>query len=358
MRRALLLTLALAASCGRPFPAGVERIAGLADGQAYSWSPDSRRLAYVSGRFPDRTYLCVHDLASGSSTKNRLKGFVLGNKSALSRDGRRVLLEAGKVGPHASRNEPSERVLLLADARTGKILQEVSIARGGVAALGHPEWSPDPVAVWNGKEGLLWRAFGAERAGGVLRGPSAWRALLLDRPYLIAAEKQTERPRLTVYDLRDGRQAAEWRVALTASPLAQRPDGAVLVSRWMSESGIYVLESGDPKTGRRSPLLEAEGEIETTVETAKGLYAVAKDTSRRNTTGKDFLAPRVLLVIGSDGIRWSVPWTAHRGEFLGADPVNGRLLFAVTDRDRPGVWAIAPTRAALTAAGSTIDGSR
>lgn len=354
--RSAFAALILLASCSKPLPAGVERLAGLSDGQAYSWSPGSRRLAYVSGRFPDRTYLCVQSLGSGSATKNRLKGYVLGKISALSRDGRRILLEAGKIGPYASRNEPAERVLLLAAADTGKILQEESIGHGGVAALGHPAWSADPIAVWNGKEGLRWRAFGSEKTGGVLRGPSAWRALLLDLPYLLAAEKQTERPRLTVYDMRDGRQAAEWRVALTATPLAQRPDGGALVSRWMSESGLYVLESGDPETGRRSPLLEADGEIETAVETAGGLYAVARDTSRRNTTGKDFLAPRVLLVRQSDGQRWSAPWTAHRGEFLGSDPASGRLLFAVTDRDRPGVWAISPTRASLTNAGSAIDG--
>jgi hypothetical protein len=245
--------------------------------------------------------------------------------------------------------------VLVVDALSGRILSEDALGAAGTAALGHPAWSEGPVAVWNGKEGVNWRSFGSEKTGGLLKGPSAWRALLLDEPYLVVAEKQTERPRMVVYDLRDGSMKAEWRVALTGAPLALRPDGNALSARWMSESSTFVLESGDPRTGRRVPLLEAEGEIESAVETDRGLYAIAKDPSRRNGTGKDFLAPRVLLVVESGGQRWSAPWTSHRGEFLGADPRNGRLMFAVTDRDRPAVWSIAPARAALAAAGPAID---
>lgn len=56
------------------------------------------------------------------------------------------------------------------------------------------------------------------------------------------------------------------------------------------------------------------------------------------------------------GHRWGAPWTSRRGKLLGSDPANGNLLFAVTDRDRPAAWAIAPTRSALAAAGPAIDG--
>jgi len=286
-----------------------------------------------------------------------MKGYVLGGPTALSRDGRRVLLDAGKIGGD-SRTEPRERVVLVVDARTGRILSEEPLGGSGVAALGHPAWSPDPIAVWNGNGEIVWKAFGSKGpAGGVIKGPAAWRALLFDEPFLLVAEKQTERPRMIVYDLRGAAQAAEWRVALTGAPLALRPDGNSLSARWMSESGGFALEAGDPRTGRRTPLLEADGEIETVVETDRGLFAIAKDPSRRNTAGKDFLSPRALLVVESGGARWSAPWTSHRGEFLGADPANGRLLFAVTDRDRPAVWSIAPTRAALAAAGAAIDGN-
>lgn len=349
------LALVAWAACTEPLPPGVERLDGASGAQGFFWSPSSRRLAFVDGRFPDRTYLVVADLGSGSRTRRRLKGFVLGDGVALSRDGRRVLLEAGKVGA-ASRNEPSERVLLVVDAGDGRILSEQPVE--GAVALGHPAWSPDPIAVWNGEKGLVWKAFGRNPSGGLLEGPEAWRGLLFDEPYLLISERQTERPRMTVYDLRDGRRCAEWRVALTGAPLALRPDGTALSARWMSETGTFVLESGDPKSGRRSPLLEADGEIETAVETNRGLYALAKDPARRNDTGKDFLAPRVLLVLEKSGRRWSVPWTSHEGRLLGEDPANGRLLFAVTDRDKPAVWAIAPTREALTAAGAAIDAAR
>ena len=357
MRLATLLALAGLAACSKPLPPGVERLTDASVAQAFCWSPPSRRLAFVEGRFPDRTYLVVLDPASGSRMKRRLKGFVLGGASALSRDGRRVLLDAGKISPQAaSRSEPAERVILIVDADSGRLISENPVGVAGVAALGPPAWSPDPVAVWNTKAGITWKAFGPNNIGGVLKGPAAWRALLLDEPYLIVAEKQTERPRMAVYDLRDGSQTAEWRVALTGTPLARRPDGTALSARWMSETGRFVLEAGDPKTGRRIPLLEAEGEIESAVETERALYAVAKDPTRRNDTGKDFLAPRILLVVESGGQRWSVPWTSHRGALLGVDPKGGRLLFAVTDRDKPAAWAISPTRAALTAAGPAIDG--
>lgn len=356
MRRAILLALLTPAGCSPPLPPGVERVDGASNAQGFFWSPSSRRLAFVEGRFPDRTYLVVRDLAAGSRSRRRLKGFVLGDRLALSRDGARVLLDAGKLGRYDSRNEPNDRVLLVVEANVGAILAEHPIGVAGAVAVSHPAWSPDPVAVWNGKRGIHWKAFGAAETGGLLKGPAAWRALALDEPYLVVAERQTERPRMIVYDLRDGRQAAEWRVALTGAPLAVRPDGSALSTRWMSESGTFVLESGDPRTGRRSPLLEAEGEIETAVENDRGLYAVAKDPTRRNDTGKDFLSPRVLLVAEKGGRRWSVPWTAHEGRFLGTDPKDGKLLFAVTDRDKPAAWAIPPTREALSSAGAAIDG--
>lgn len=351
----ILAALCLFSACSEPLPPGVERIGGSSSGQGFSWSPAARRLAFVEGRFPDRTYLVVVDRASGARTRRRLKGFVLGDAVALSRDGRRVLLEAGKVGL-ATRYEPEERVVLVVDADSGAVVTERAVGEAGTAALGHPAWSPDPIAVWNVKDGVRWEAFGPSPAGGFLKGPAAWRALLLDEPYLLVSERQTERPRMTVYDLRGGRPPAEWRVALTGSPLAARPDGTALSARWMSETGTFVLESGDPATSRRAPLLEAEGEIETVVEAGGALYAAAKDVSRRNETGKDFLAPRVLLVVERGGGRWSAPWTSHRGEFFGVDPRDGKLLFAVTDRDKPAAWAIAPTRQALAAAGGAIDG--
>lgn len=356
MRSAILLALSALVACSKPLPPGIERVTNGSDSQAFFWSPSSRRLAYVEGHFPDRTYLVVADRAAGSRMRWRLKGYVLGRAAALSRDGRRVLVDAGKIGPYASRSEPVERVILVVDAANGRILSENAIGVAGVAALGHPAWSADPIAVWNEKAGIRWRAFGADRSEGVLQGPAAWRALLLDEPYLIVSEKQTERPRMVVYNLRDNQLISEWRVALTGTPLALRPDGTVLSARWMSETGRFVLEAGNPETGRRAPLLEAEGEIESALETDRGLYAIAKDPTRRNDTGKNFLAPRVLLVSESGGQRWSTPWTSHHGIFLGSDSANGRLLFAVTDRDQPAVWMIAPTRAALATAGLAIDG--
>lgn len=357
MRRALPLALAFLAACSKSLPPGVERV-GTTGAHSCAWSAAARRLACVEGRFPDRTYLVVTDLG-GTSARRRLKGFVLGGGLALSRDGGRVLLDAGKVEDNrASRAEPSDRAILVVSAADGRVLAETPAGDAGSAALGHPAWSPDPIAVWNAKDGIRWRAFGERGASaeGLLDGPAAWTALLLDEPYLVVAEKQKERPRMTVYDLRDGRRTAEWRVALTGVPLASRRDGSALSARWMSETGNFVLESGDPKTGRRVPLLEADGEIESALETERGLYAIAKDPSRRNSTGKDFLAPRVLLAVEKDGRRWSAPWTSHRGELIGADPKTGNILFAVVDRDEPGVWALAPGREALTSAAAAIDG--
>lgn len=355
MRRARTALLLLLAACSKPLPPGVERLR--AGEQPCAFSAHARRLACVQGSFPDRTYLVVSDLESGARTKRRLKGFVLGGGIALSRDGRRVLLDAGKLTDNAaSRNEPTNRVVLSVDASDGSVRLEVPVGGAGAAALGHPAWSPDPIAVWNTKDGIRWSSLGEMPAGGLLEGPPAWRALLLDKPYLVVSEKQQERPRMSVYDLRDGRRAAEWRVALTGSPLSARTDGSALSARWMSETGTFVLEAGDPETGRRNPLIETDGEIEAAIETERGVYAVAKDPSRRNATGRDFMTPRVLLALEKDGKRWSEPWTSRSGRFFGADPADGRLLFAVTDRDRPGAWKIAPTRAALAVAGPAIDG--
>lgn len=359
MSRGVLLALLVLAGCGRsPSVPGIERIDGAPGAQAFDWSPESRRLAFVEGRFPSRTYLVVRGRSGSARSRLRLKGYVLGRGLALSRDGRTVLLDAGKLGKFDSREEPDERVVLAVDADRGFIVSEIPVGRDGAAALGRPAWSQGPVAAWTkGRDELAWRSFGVDGASGAFRGPAAWKALLLDEPYLVVSERQTQRPRMVVYDLRAGAPTAEWRVALTGAPLAVRPGGGALSVRWMPETGQFVLESGDPKTGRRSPLLEAEGEIESAVETDRGLYAIAKDPTRRNATGRAFLAPRVLMVAEHDGRRWSVPWTSRPGRFLGVDPADGRLLFAVTDQDKPAAWAISPDRSVLASAGAVIDGA-
>ncbi len=353
MRRAFAALLLLAA-CSKPLPPGVERLTpARSDLQSYFWSASARKLVYVEGRFPDRTYLVVADRAAGRRERSRLKGFVLGPSAALSRDGARVLLDAGKIGPYASRQPPVERVLLEADAATGRVLSETPVPPGGTIALGDPAWAHGPAAAWNEKSGLAWKVFGGAETGGILRGPAAVSGVLLDEPFLVVADKSSRPPRLAAYDLRNG-AARDWRAALSVAALGPGPDGTVLAARWMSESARFVLEACDPAGGRRVPLLEAEGEIEAAVQTGRGLYAVAKDTTRRNSAGKDFLAPRVLLAVEKDGRRWSQPWTSHRGAFLGSDPSDGRLIFGVTDRDRPGVWAVEPTPAALGAVAGAI----
>ena len=59
---------------------------------------------------------------------------MLGGAAALSRDGRRVLLDAGKIGHYISRSEPVDRVILVVDATSWRILSENPIG-GGVTAL-------------------------------------------------------------------------------------------------------------------------------------------------------------------------------------------------------------------------------
>lgn len=348
--------LLLLAACSKPLPPGVSRLTAPDSGlQSFFWSPSSRRLAYIEGRFPNRTYLVVADRASGRRTRERLKGFVLGRGLALSRDGRLALLDAGKITLTASRNEPSERVLLLVEADGGRVVAQEPAGNSGVLSLAQPAWASAPVAAWNGRDGPVWKTFGGNGEAGSLKGPPAWKGLLLDEPYLVASGRSANPPRLTAYDLRTGRAAREWTAALSVAALAPARSGGVLAVRWTPVSGHFLLEACDPKKEDRRTLLEADGEIESAVETDRGLFAVAKDTTRRNGTGKDFLSPRVLLAVDGGGNRWSVPWTSHEGAFLGYDPADGRLIFAVTDRDRPSVWAIEPSPAALTAAGRAID---
>ncbi len=344
------------AACAKPLPPGVARLTPRDSGlQSFVWSPSSRRLAYVEGRFPSRTYLVIADRATGKRTRERVSGFVLGRGLALSRDGSRALLDAGKITHSASRNEPVERVLLLVEANGGRVLEQEVVGNNAVLSLAQPAWASGPVAAWNGRDGPVWKTFGAVGERGSLQGPPAWKGLLLDEPFLVVSGRSAQPPRLAAFDLRTGRAAHDWTAALSIVALGPALHGGVLSARWVPETGHFALEVCDPVSGSRKVMLEADGEIESAVETERGLFAIAKDTTRRNGTGKDFLAPRVLLAIEAGGARWSVPWSFHQGAFLGADPVDGRLIFAVTDRDRPGVWAVEPTPAALTAAGAAID---
>lgn len=344
-----LLSLTLIAACSGPLPPGVESFPG--GDQAFFWSPQAKRLAFVEGIFPNRTKAAVLDPQTSRRRSFRVKGYVFGGPLALSRDGRLLLAEAGKIGS-ASRAEPARKVLLLLDAETGRVLAEQALP-GTTAALGHPAWASGPAAAWAGPEGLSWRVFSRSPEHGVVPNGAPWRGVFLDEPVLAAAEDKP--PRLAAYALREPRLLASWPTALTPAVLGEAPDGRVLAARWVAGFGGYRLESLDPRTGRAGPRLETEGIIETALETSSALYAVAKDPSRSNASGRSWLAPRLLLVVEKSGARWSVPWSMREGRFLGVQD-DGKLWFAVTDRNRPGLFRLAPTAAALKAAPPVLDG--
>lgn len=357
MRRAAALALALLAACGDRLPPGFERRgSGESDDQGFVWDATTRRLAWIEGAFPNRTFLVVEDLRGGPRRRWRLKGHTLTGRLALARDGRRALVESGKLSGKLSREAPREKRVLLVDLETGAILRERDIGRDATAAaLGHPAWSAEPVAAWDGPEGLLWSAVGEGREGGVLLGPAARLALLAERePWLAAAVDDERRPALRVTDLLTRRPVRSWPTALTPRVLAW--DGnRLLASRWDHSSGKFLLEACDPADGRREVLLEADGEIETALRVPGALYAVAKDPSRADADGRDFLAPRVLIVREDGRSPWSVPWTSRRGAFLGRDPETRKLWFAVADKDRPAAWAIPPEPEALKGAAVLLD---
>lgn len=333
--------------CPKSYPAGVSRLAGGSDLQGFAWSAEAGRLAWVEGRFPQRTYLVAADRRGKVLARHRLKGWTLSGPVVVTRDGRRAAVVAGKLGKYDSREEPDEHGALLVDLASGAVLETLETGPTAPVALGAPAWAEGPIAVWNRSAGLAWKELGSSNAGGVA-GAGAWKGVLTDAGALVAGDRAAK-PRLFAADLRSGTVTHSWSAELSVAPLSARADGSVLASRWVAESGKFVLEACDPATGGRTALLETDGEIESAVETPAGVFAIAKDHSRKNDTGKPFLAPRVLLTIAPGGERSTLPWTPHKGELLGSDPVSGLLWFAVTDRDKPSVWGLATTRSALAA---------
>lgn len=343
---ALLLSLP---GCPRHLPDGVSRPVGGADLHSFSWSPESGRLSYVEGRFPQRTYLVVAERGGRAVSSTRLKGYTLVGPTALSKDGKTAAVGVGKLGERDSRDEPRERGLLVVEAESGSMKEALDLPAAPLAVAAQ-SWTDNLVAVWNGGRSLVWRELGGPAAKDLPLAPAAKAVLTPDGLLAAAADKH-----VTGVDLRGDRQTARWDAQLTVEPLSVRPDGRVLTTRWESESGKFVLEACDLRSRERAVVLESDGEIETALATPKGVFAVAKDHSRKNSSGKGFLAPRVLLVVEPGGARWSTPWTSRPGAFFGWDEAAGRLWFAVTDRDRPAAWAVSTDRTALTAAGPAID---
>ena len=349
-RAALAGPLLMAAGCEAPAPPGVEAFGG---DQAFFYSEPSRKLAFVDGKFPHRTRLSVLDLTTRRLSSRRLRGFTLGGPLALSRDGKAVLLEAGKI-TSASRNEPATRVLLLVDPETGTIERE-DLLPGPAVAVGAPEWAPAPVGAWRDEDDVIRKIYTAgreqDRPEQRLDSMKAKSAVFLPRPGIAWA--QDEPP--GVHARSDLQGAFSWKSDLPPALHGVAPDGRLLASRWGAAFAGYRLESLDPRSGRAEARLETEGEIETALETPSALYAVAKDPSRSNPTGREWLAPRKLHVVERSGNRWSVPWTYRRGRFFGVQP-DGKLWFAVTDPNRPGAYRLDPDPKRLEAAAAALDG--
>lgn len=109
------------------------------------------------------------------------------------------------------------------------------------------------------------------------------------------------------------------------------------------------------KENKFSTVAEIDGEMESMLIDKNIFYVIGKDPKRRDKQRRYWLSSRNLYIIDRNrsSIVETVDWTKREGMFLGLNPENGFIFYAVTDKDEPGIWVI-KNRDALLKVGRVI----
>ena len=357
---AAVVAAVLAAGCAKA-PDAPRAFAADAENHDFALDLPGRRVVYVHGAYPRKSYLCVEPLDRGRTRRFRLKGYTL-DGPLFPLPGGDILAQAAFVrgemnNPKAA---PRERAVLVVSGETGDVKRSSGLPPGAkVVDAGAPWWWHEALALVAAPDGLfLWT---------VPKPGKAWDSVRLteDRPGDATLSRDEMEAGVAAYDPGGGKLSFIHVGSLRARTLRLRAPGFIRSlegDRWLvslvDEEDRDVLALLHGRTGAVRILLTADGPLETAAAGTRWVYAVSLSPKGPFDARRKWLHPRTVYRADLQGEAplWSAPWTQRQGSLLAVDEQAGRLWFAVTDRDAAAVWRLPLEPAKLAAAVPDLDG--
>jgi hypothetical protein len=358
---ASLFAAALVAGCARA-PDAPRAYADDAENHGFALDLADRKIYFIHGAYPRKSYLCVAPLDGGRARRFRLKGYTL-DGALFPLPGGEVLAQVSFVRGEMNNPKapPRERAALVVSGETGEVRRSSELPPASkILDAAAPWWWSKPLALIASPDGL--RVWTIPKSRG-----QAWQSdrLTEEQPGAAAFSLDEMEAGVVSYDAGGGKLSFIHVGSHRARTLRLRAPGFIRPlegNRWLvsivDEEDRDNLALLDGRTGAVTVLLTADGPLETAAGGSRWVYAVSLSPQGPFDRRRKWLHPRTIYradLQGSSPV-WSAPWTQREGSLLAVDETAGRLWFAVTDRDAAAVWDLPAEPRKLAAAVPDLDG--
>lgn len=361
MRLALLASALALAACGPRAPQGSAVIKLDPSDRDFRFDAGARRVLFVRGAYPGKTYAGSADLAAGRLSVHRSSGRAISGSPWRRASSSRALFRAapivdgyagevpkGDIILDAAPGDPgSDRTLQLEGGRLAPCITETGWSRGVLVAAA-PAGRAAKLGRWRDSSAAL-DVF-ADLPPGIVDCAASTRSPTLG---LLIVEKTTAR--FVVWNVEKGSQSS----ALTLPPepriVGRAEDGRLFAALVRKDSDERLLAALDPETGTLKELFTSTETIVSATALPSGVAVLLRDEQASGGLAAH-LKPQCIVKLGEGGrVEWTKAWSRLPSELVGFDAASGRLVVAVIDTAYAGLWAVPTEEPGFAAAVGRIE---
>ncbi len=361
MRAAFLAAALVLGACGPRAPKGSVAVTLDPGDRGFLFDGPSRRVLFVRGTYPEKTYAGFADLETGRANLHRSPVRALVSVGSARPNSKRALFIAKPIVDENAGERPQGGILLdtiPGNAASDRALQMTRSLEPRCVL--ETAWSAGALVISSRVEGPAY--LGRWRDGSEALDP------IMNLPPGIAACTASARlPRLgVVLEARTGASFKVWdvdqkkeisTVALPEYPsIVGRAEDGRLFATWRSEtSQESVLGSLDPETGRMTGLYASSDTIVSAVAVPSGVAVLLRD-DREVDSKAAHLKPQKVVVVGPGRETLvSRAWTRLPSSLVGYDAATNRFILAVVDTEYAAVWAVPQDEPGFNAAAAQVE---
>lgn len=361
MRGAFLAAALALGACGPSAPEGSAAYGLSPDDRDFRFDASSRRVLFVRGAFPNKSYVGSLDLAAGRLSLHRSAGRrIIGLPAGRSAPPRALFSAAEIVDEYAGEAPKGEVILEAVPGDAGADRSARLDAGRRAVCLVETAWS-DGVLVAAASEDRgtklgRWRPAGSEiETFATLPAGIADCGAAANVPRLGLLIRDDHSARFDVWDAAAGRSASS--IGLPPEPLVvgRAGDGRLFAAWLDKDAGTRRLAALDPATGALTPLYSSSATIVSAAALPSGFLLLVRDD--RAVGGiAGHLKPQSVIKLAAGGrVEWTKTWSRLPSRLVGFDAASGRALVAIADPEYNALWAVPLDEPAFGAAVARLE---
>lgn len=362
MSRVFLAAALALCACGPRAPEGSAAFNLAPEDRDFRFDSLSRRVLFVRGTFPEKSYVGSIDLATGRLSVHRSAGRRVIGLPAGGSSPPRALFSAADIVDEYTGEAPKAEVILEASpgdagsdraarldgGRHAVCLVETAWS-GGVLVAAASEDRGTKLGRWR-TAGSEIEAFAALPSGIVDCGAAA------EVPRLGLLIRDKNSARFDVWDLAAGRIASS--IGLPPEPLVvgRGGDGRLFAAWLDQDAGLRRLAALDPATGALTSIYSSSVTIVSAAALPSGVLLLVRDERAMGGIA-GHLKPQSIVKLAAGGrVEWAKSWSRLPSRLVGFDAASGRVLAAISDPAYNGLWAVPLDEPAFGAAVERLEG--